>query len=272
MITIALAALGLVLSAVPLVAPQQSPPRDPVRATAARPLPGDREIDLASRIAAGREPVDVYLELSNLQETRGAYSDAETTLLKARNTAPGDSRVARALAGFYNRQGQFDKTMEALETAARLEPNNPASYQIIAVFYWEKASKDLRLTDVQKWTYIHDGIAATDRALALDPDYSDALTYKNILLRMRGNLETDPAERQRAYAEADLLRNRAIEINKQKASSGYTGTPGAPPPPPPPPPPPGALQPGGEPAPVRVGGTIKVPTRIRPVPPVYPPE
>src|SRR5262245_30174555 len=100
--------------------PQQSPPRDPVRVAGATQAPSGKEAELSRRIAAGHAPVDAYFELSNLQETRGAVADAEQTLLQARDAAPGDSRVPKALAGFYNRQGQFDKTMEALESAARL--------------------------------------------------------------------------------------------------------------------------------------------------------
>ena len=196
-------------------------------------------------------------------------TDAEATLLHGRDAAPDDTGALRALAGFYNRQGQFDKTIDALETAARLEPNNPTGYQLIAVFYWEKSQKDPQLTPVEKWTYIHEGIAATDRALAVNPDFTDALTYKNILLRMRANLETDPAEKKRTIAEADALRNRAIEINKEKAAAGIVGEPGAPPPPPPPPPPP---RDGVEQVPLRVGGSIKAPTKVRDVPPDYPPE
>ena len=36
------------------------------------------------------------------------------------------------LAGYYNRQGQFDKTIEALEQRAAKEPNNPEAFYTIA--------------------------------------------------------------------------------------------------------------------------------------------
>ena len=119
------------------------------------------------------------------------------------------------------------------------------------------------------------GIAATDRALALNPDYSNALTYKNLLIRMRANLETDPFLKQLLIAEADALRNRAIELNKGRIAinSGNSGVMLGPPPPPPPPPPPGMAPalPSGL-TPVRVGGNVKTPTKVKDVPPVYPPD
>ena len=90
----------------------------------------------------------------------------------------------------------------------------------MAVFYWEKAFKDKRLTAAQQRDYILKGIENTDKALKLNPDYIDALTYKNILLRMQANLETDLKKRQPLLDEADKLRNKAQELNKKKASTG----------------------------------------------------
>ena len=46
------------------------------------------------------------------------------------------------LAGYYNRQGQFDKTIEALEERAANEPNNPEAFYTIATYYWDEAYRD----------------------------------------------------------------------------------------------------------------------------------
>jgi tetratricopeptide (TPR) repeat protein len=66
-----------------------------------------------------------YYYLANVHEQSGNYEEAEKLLLKAREMKPGDPTVYTTLAGFYNRQGQFEKTMEALEARAQKEPNNP---------------------------------------------------------------------------------------------------------------------------------------------------
>jgi len=94
---------------------------------------------------------------------------------------------------------------------------------------------------------------------------------------MQANLEPDAAVRQALLTEANILRSRAMELNKKARSSG--GAPGrvqmefspAPPPPPPPPPPSdaqGELVDGV--APVRVGGNMRPPVKVRDVRPVYP--
>jgi tetratricopeptide (TPR) repeat protein len=163
------------------------------------------------------EPTN-YFALMKIHEDSGRYDEAEQAIMKARDAKPNDPTVYNTMSGFYNRQGDFPKTIEALQKAADLDPKNPQGYQLVATYYWEKASKDHRLSVPQQKEYIMKGIEATDKALALNADYSEALTYKNILLRMQGNLEPDLKKRQQLYDEADKLRNRAMDLNKKKAT------------------------------------------------------
>jgi tetratricopeptide (TPR) repeat protein len=159
-----------------------------------------------------------YIELSKIYENAGRYDEAEAALLKAKEVKPKQPEVYAAISAYYNRQGDFEKTVDALNTAADLQPDNPQGYQLVAVFYWEKAFKDKRLTPAQQKEYITKGIEATDKALKLNSDYVDALTYKNILLRLQGNLEKDINQRNKLINEADELQKRAIELRKKKAS------------------------------------------------------
>jgi tetratricopeptide (TPR) repeat protein len=161
-----------------------------------------------------------YFALMQIYENAGRYEDAEAALAKAREAKPNDPLVHTTISGFYNRQGDFPKTMDALEKAAELDPKNPTGWQTVATYYWEKAFKDHRLSVSERQNYVAKGIEATDKALALNPDYADALLYKNILLRMKGNDESDMAKRAALYRQADELRNRAIELNKKRAASG----------------------------------------------------
>ena len=163
------------------------------------------------------EPAN-YFYLAKIYEEAGRYEDAEQTLLKAKGVKPNDPVVYTTLSGFYNRQGDFPKTMEALHQAAELEPNNPEGYHRLAVFYWEKAFRDHRLGKKEKVEYLQKGIDAEDKALSLNPNYAEAMTYKNILLRLQANETSDPKRQAELIREADQLRNRAMELNKKKAS------------------------------------------------------
>jgi tetratricopeptide (TPR) repeat protein len=155
-----------------------------------------------------------YFQLSKIYEDAGRYDEAEQALLKAREARPNDPAVYNAIAGYYNRQGEFDKTMEAFQKAAELEPNNPQGYHLIGSYYQEKAAKDFRINDAQKRDFIAKGIQAENKALELNPNYIDALVYKNILLRQQANLEKDRDRQQQLLKEADDLRNKAMQLQK----------------------------------------------------------
>jgi TonB family protein len=267
--------------------PEQQPPRD-ARPGQARPA-SSREIDLIKLVAADPAAANArkyYIELADLQLARGAVTDAESTIQQALAAFPQDARMLSQAAGFYVKQGNFERAMELLENSAATDPSNPQGHFIVATHYWERAQKDQRLTPVDKRTYVTRGIDATDRALALKPDYVEALTYKNILLRMLANMEADTTRQTQLIAEADILRNRAIELSKARQASGDTmkhqALDGMPPPPPPPPPPPdwrdkNPVQMASEDQsvdgqmPVRVGGHVRPPTKVKDVRPVYPP-
>lgn len=163
------------------------------------------------------EPTN-YFALAQIYADSGEYELAEQTYLKAREVRPNDPMVYMRLAGFYNQQGDFDKTIEAVTERTRVEPQNPEAFQTLATYYWDKAYRDFRLSDKEKMQYVQSGIEAVDKALAIKDDYMEAVAYKNLLLRLQANLETDPARQKQLLNEADKLRDRATELRKQKAA------------------------------------------------------
>jgi TonB family protein len=199
--------------------------------------------------------------------------------LRAEIAADGlTSERATKLASLLVRQGKTADAVEVIEELGRVQAGDRTVHYLL-VTYCEELVRKGQLTPGEKAAYTAKGIAAADRAIALDPQYMEAITYKNILLRHQARLETDPARQQALIAEADRLRSHAIELVKERQLSGAAATPLPPgaPPPPPPPPPPGAppcdrsvsatLQ-----APIRVGGNIAPPTKVKDVRPVYPTE
>jgi TonB family protein len=273
-----------------------------------------RERDLKAQIQTYPTYPELYYQLIGLQQARGDQREVDATVAALRRAFPGDARVLAFVARTASNSGRFDEAVSALSEMAAIDPGNPRSHHLIATFYWEKAYKDLSLTPAQRLEYVQSGIAATDKALGIDPDFVDALVYKNILLRMAANL--DSANRDSLIAQADVLRNRAGDLQRARGgvSGGVAGGvsggvpggvvrreggvpggvvrremefvpapgQGAPPPPPPPPPPTEMATiayPQSVPIPefvdgvrpVRVGGGIKPPVKVRDVKPFYPP-
>ncbi len=164
------------------------------------------------------EPAN-FQALGIMYEGQGRYDEAETMFTKAVEAKPTEPSVYTALAGYYNRQGKFDQTMAALEARTKYEPNNPEAYHYMATFYQDDIQKDFRLSKAQQRIYALKGIAAEDKAIALNPNYAEAMIYKNILLRQQANTEKDPAVQRALIAQAEDLRAKGIAIQK-KASSG----------------------------------------------------
>jgi len=180
--------------------------------------PGKAEPVLQDMIRA--EPGDPanYFMLARLYEDAGEYAEAERIFVAAKDATPNDASVYTSLASFYNRQGEFTKTIDALEQRAQKESTNPEAWQTIAVYYQDEARKDPRLKDAEKRDYVSKGLAAADKALAIKPDYGDAMTYKGLLLRLAANLEKDPAKQQALLKEAKDLQDKSEDIRKKKAS------------------------------------------------------
>lgn len=163
-----------------------------------------------------------YLAMGKLYEEAGRLEEAEVQFKKAIDVKPNDPINYDSLAGFYNRQGRFEDTIEAFTRRANLEPNNPEAWHTIGAYYEDKIlgeSKLKRLKESVLREYAIKGIAAEDKALALNPEYYEAVTYKNILLRMQANYESNLAVRKRLLDEAEVLYKKATELQKRQGAA-----------------------------------------------------
>ena len=180
--------------------------------------PASSEPVLQQMIQSDSLNPDNYFALAKLYEDSGLYDEAEQVLLQVFDLSADDPNSYLQLAGFYNRNEEFEKTIEALRDRAALEPDNPEAFYTIATYYWEKAFRDFRLTEEEEEEYVMLGLAEVDKALELNNDYIEALTYKNILIRMQANLTEDLDRQEQLIAEADVLRDRAEELQKLRTS------------------------------------------------------
>jgi tetratricopeptide (TPR) repeat protein len=153
-----------------------------------------------------------YFGLANIYEQAGVDDEAEKIYMLAKTARPNEAAVYLQLAGFYQRQGEFGKAIEALEQRAEKEPTNPEAYHMIASYYWQETMHNGALTDKVKADNVQKGLQAEDKALQLKADYVDALTFKGLLLRLQANLEKDPARQQQLLKQAGDLADKANDL------------------------------------------------------------
>jgi tetratricopeptide (TPR) repeat protein len=176
-------------------------------------------------ISLNPNDASAYTALGNLYEGQGMYEQAEAQFKKVIEIAPNDAQGYLVLAGFYNRQGEFEKTMTAFADRARIEPNNPEAWHAMGTFYSDNVTRNKTLPKAKMLEYVLAGIQAEDKALGINPEFHDAIVYKNILLRQQALLVTNPADQRRLTEEADRLYKQAEQLRQKQGAGGGGATP-----------------------------------------------
>jgi TonB family protein len=194
-------------------------------------------------------------------------AEAEATLEALFQAHPQSVASYHALAQLYVRTGREDRAIALQDDAAARSASDPNAYHMLGTFYWEAARGD-SASPMDRLTYLHAGAAAEDRALALKPDFVEALVYKNLFLRQEAAIEGDTPKGRALLAEADALRSKAMAMRATQPppSAAQMRTPGMPPPPPPPPPPGDREVPNA----IRLAAGQQPPVKIKDAKPEYP--
>lgn len=166
------------------------------------------------------DPKNLYA-LANLYEKFNRVDEAEELYRKIVDQNPEDLAACGALARFLNKPlwegaSKFDEAIGVLHRCAELAPEDPEGFQKVATFYWDKAYRDPVLTPQQREEYADHGLEAINKALELKPDLVEGLVYKGLLLRVKAQATTSPARAQQLTEEANLLRDRAVELKEQQ--------------------------------------------------------
>ncbi len=166
-----------------------------------------------------------------------AREDKAVTFLEGElKKDPNNPAVMGELAQYYAKTGNFQKTLETFEQAARLDPNNKTRWYTVGVVCWERSYKGgLQVSDEERQKLIDEGQKALDKALAIDPDYFEALSYKNLLYREQAKVYANQQNLDAAAEEikkADATLKRAMDARKkqqlaQRSASAPAATPQA---------------------------------------------
>jgi tetratricopeptide (TPR) repeat protein len=142
---------------------------------------------------------------------------------------PKNVNAVAGLAFIYQNTLQLSKAHEAYLKETELDASNPIPFYAVASVDWliVQNKTDPPSVDDQK-KLVDEGIGAADKAIALNPDYDDAMSYKNLLLREKARLAETEEEKAKLTADADTWFNKALDTRKKnqekknKASGGIT--------------------------------------------------
>ncbi|HEX7706559.1 MAG TPA: hypothetical protein VF701_08890 [Thermoanaerobaculia bacterium] len=157
--------------------------------------------------------INLYLNADRITEAINYFRD----WLK---TNPTDLDAVRSVATLYAKQGNFQESLNWYEKITLLDARNAEAFYTFGVVCYEKVAKNPPADLNERLEIIDKGKKALERAMALKPDYFEAMVYLQLLYRQQAPIETDPEIQQQLIVEADRIRNEAIAIvNKRKAEA-----------------------------------------------------
>ena len=127
------------------------------------------------------------------------------------------------LASMYQNLGQSDtkqlqKSHDYYMKYAQLDSNNPIPFYAIGSLDWLIVyDKNNPPAEEEQSKLIDEGLANLDKSLALNPDYDDAMTYKNLLYREKARLSKSEDEKKKLTDVADEWFNKGLDTRKKNA-------------------------------------------------------
>jgi TonB family protein len=176
---------------------------------------------------------------------------AKTAFVRALEIAPANKTALQYLASLSFREAQvisdpeerirkLDEARDWYRKLLVLDPRDKDAYHSLGVIAWLKCNPDLvtargrlgmtpgqagPLTDsamrqslaVKYLPVLEDGIANLTKSLEIDPQYEDAMSYMNLLLRARADLRDSTAAYQDDVKSAEGWAQKAIDTRSIRA-------------------------------------------------------
>ncbi len=161
---------------------------------------------------------------------------------------PKNVSSLKGIASLYYNMKQLEDSKQYHHKVTEVDPNDPETYYSIGVIDWTqsyqnaaetKAKEGMKVDDdiikdkkvcptlkSQNDPLVQDGIDNLNKALALRPDYDDAMAYLNLLYRRKGDVECGDAQaKQTDTKTADDWVDKAMATKKARAEKqpGATG-------------------------------------------------
>lgn len=185
----------------------------------------ERTLELQAPSPEEREKTERFY-LSFL-DSAGDKDKAIAYLEKQLATRPNDLALINQIATLYQKKGDFPKALEYFEKRANMDSNNKEAWYTLGVNCWARSYHGgLAVSQEEREQVVDKGIQALERALQLDPDYFEALSYINLIYREKAKALASVgknAEAGQAYAKADEYQKRAIDLRKSQAAKAKAG-------------------------------------------------
>ncbi|HZN56024.1 MAG TPA: tetratricopeptide repeat-containing protein [Candidatus Polarisedimenticolaceae bacterium] len=180
----------------------------------------ERTLALTAPSPEEREKTEKFY-LSFLDST-GDKDKAIAYLEKQLATRPNDIALINQIATIYQKKGDFVKSLEYFEKRANMDPKNKETWYTLGVNCWARSYHGgPAVSQEEREAVVEKGIKAFERALEIDPNYFDALSYINLIYIEKAKALAAVGKNEeagQAYAKSDEYRKRAIDVKKAQVA------------------------------------------------------
>jgi tetratricopeptide (TPR) repeat protein len=182
-----------------------------------------------------------YIPGTETAENKKYAQQAMEELQETLKEEPNNLLATEYVANIHYQMKDFPKAREWSKKVTELDPRNKEAFYTLGVIAWtsfigpdrearinEKMSIDAPgpLKDAKEraalkekfWGPLTEGIEDEKKALAVDPEYENAMSYMNLLVRYRADLEDTKEQYQADIKEADNWLGKSLETMKIKAA------------------------------------------------------
>ncbi len=154
---------------------------------------------------------------------------------------PKNLLATQSMASLYYGMNDRAKAEEWNKKVIALDPKNKEAYYTLGVLPWQeflapdrtarinekmrpedppplKDAKEREELKAKYWQSLTDGIENEKKALAIDPEYNEAMAYMNLLIRYRADLDDSKEQAAADVKQADDWVEKALEAQKVKAA------------------------------------------------------
>jgi TonB family protein len=197
---------------------------------------------LTARLYLATAYMQQYIPGAESPENRAFAENALREFTRVLDQDPSNSVAMSSIASLYLNQKQWDNAQQWYDRIVATNPGNADAYYSMGFIAWSRwypsysaVRQQLKMkpedpgplpagnlkSDLRaRYTPIlEQGMQSLQKALAINPQYDDAMAYMNLLIRERADLLDSAAEYQSQIAIADEWVQKALAVKRQKAQA-----------------------------------------------------
>jgi tetratricopeptide (TPR) repeat protein len=149
--------------------------------------------------------------------------DKAVEVLEERLTShPRDMASLQMLANLSMDLGDLESALKWHRQRIQLEPDKAEGYVALAVMCWHFSNKNM-VPEEERGALLDEGAQAAEHALALQPDYYEALMYANLVYREKAKYAASATDKVEFEKRATEYQERARQVQEQQKQQEGTG-------------------------------------------------